>query len=122
MQTAPVYSAPTTFAQPMMYAAPGGAVPVYGAPMPGATYAAPGQPVPTMMAPTYAAPVPSAGGQPPAEPVGTGGTGPVDTTTTTVAGETAVLTQTFPIAPRTSPLQTIMGSVTQAEGMMEIDC
>ena len=117
MTTAPVYSAPTTFAAPMMYGAPPGAVPVYGAPgaVPGATYAAP-QPVPTMMAPTYAAPVPtgtSAVGTAPAEPVGTGGD-PVNTSTTAV--ETAVSTQTFPPARRSTALQTIMGSVTQAGG------
>lgn len=111
--TAPVYSAPTTYAAPgMMYAAPGGQVPVYGAPgaMP--------MPVQTMtMAPTYAAPVPSTTGGPvvttgtPAEPV-QGTTDPVMTTTTAV--ETAVSTQTFPPAPRTTALQTIMGQVTQA--------
>lgn len=108
MTTAPVYSAPTTFAAPMMYGAPPGVVP-------GATCAAP-QPVPTMMAPTYAAPVPT-GTQPvgtaPAEPVGTGGD-PVNTSTTAV--ETAVSTQTFPPARRSTALQTIMGSVTQADG------
>ena len=106
MTTAPVYSAPTTFAAPMMYGAPPGAVPVYGAP----------GVVPTMMAPTYAAPVPT-GTQPvgtaPAEPVGTGGD-PVNTSTTAV--ETAVSTQTFPPARRSTALQTIMGSVTQADG------
>ena len=111
--TAPVYSAPTTYAAPgMMYAAPGGQVPVYGAPggMP--------MPVQTMtMAPTYA--VPSTTGGPvvttgtPAEPV-QGTTDPVMTTTTAV--ETAVSTQTFPPAPRTTALQTIMGQVTQAGG------
>ncbi|CAL1159470.1 unnamed protein product [Cladocopium goreaui] len=120
MTTAPVYSAPTTFAAPMMYGAPPGAVPVYGAPgvVPGATYAAP-QPVPTMMAPTYAAPVPT-GTQPvgtaPAEPVGTGGD-PVNTSTTAV--ETAVSTQTFPPARRSTALQTIMGSVTQVNVPVE---
>ena len=112
MTTAPVYSAPTTFAAPMMYGAPPGAVPVYGAPgvVPGATCAAP-QPVPTMMAPTYAGTQPV--GTAPAEPVGTGGD-PVNTSTTAV--ETAVSTQTFPPARRSTALQTIMGSVTQADG------
>lgn len=47
----------------------------------------------------------------PAEPIGE------PTMTTTTAVETAVSTQMFPPQPRSSPLQTIMGPVTQARRM-----
>eukprot|EP00913_Durusdinium_trenchii_P030892 g28934.t1 len=109
MQTAPVYSAPpTTYGAPTMfptYMAPGTMPVTYAAP----TYAAP-QPVQTVTGPVMttlaASPAPVATGTP-AEPIGE------PTMTTTTAVETAVSTQMFPPQPRSSPLQTIMGPVTQ---------
>ncbi|CAK9030227.1 Uncharacterized protein SCF082_LOCUS19125 [Durusdinium trenchii] len=92
----PTYMAPGTM--PVTYAAP--------------TYAAP-QPVQTVTGPVIrsprppqASPAPVATGTP-AEPIGE------PTMTTTTAVETAVSTQMFPPQPRSSPLQTIMGPVTQ---------